>query len=79
VESSCKLGNEPSGSIKCWERPSGCTSFGLSSATKLHRVSYLVISPKLTPSKTNSVSQLNCFHSLENLTRRIPAANIESK
>jgi hypothetical protein len=39
VESSCELGNEPSGSIKCWELPSGCTSCGLSSGTQLHRVS----------------------------------------
>jgi hypothetical protein len=43
VESSCELGNEPSGSIKCWELPSGCTTCGLSSGTQLHRVSYLVI------------------------------------
>jgi hypothetical protein len=42
VESSCKLGNEPSGSIKCWELPSGCTTCGLSSGTQLHRVSYLM-------------------------------------
>jgi hypothetical protein len=40
VESSCELGNEPSGSIKCWELPSGCTTCGLSSSTQLHRVSY---------------------------------------
>jgi hypothetical protein len=39
VESSCKLGNEPSGSIKCWELPNGCTTCGLSSSTQLHRVS----------------------------------------
>jgi hypothetical protein len=32
----------PSGSIKCWELPSGCTSCGPSSGTQLHRVSYLV-------------------------------------
>jgi hypothetical protein len=31
--------NEPSGSIKCWELLSGCTSCGLSSGTQLHRVS----------------------------------------
>jgi hypothetical protein len=43
VESSCELGNELSGSIKCWELPSGCTSCGLSSGTQLHRVSQLVI------------------------------------
>jgi hypothetical protein len=43
VESSCELGNEPSGSIKCWELPSGCTSCGLSSGTQLHRVSYVLI------------------------------------
>jgi hypothetical protein len=28
--------------IKCWELPSGCTTCGRSSATQLHRVSYLV-------------------------------------
>jgi hypothetical protein len=39
VESSCELGNESSGSIKCWELPSGCTACGLSSGTQLHRVS----------------------------------------
>jgi hypothetical protein len=38
VESCCKLGNEPSGSIKCWELPSGCTTCDLSSGTQLHRV-----------------------------------------
>jgi hypothetical protein len=37
LESSCELGNEPSGSIKCWELPSGCTTCGLSSGTLLHR------------------------------------------
>jgi hypothetical protein len=36
-ESSCKLGNEPSGSINCWELPSGCTTCGLTSGTQLHR------------------------------------------
>jgi hypothetical protein len=41
VESSCKLGNEPSGSIKCWELPNGCTTCGVSSGTYLHRVSYV--------------------------------------
>jgi hypothetical protein len=39
VENSCKLDNEPSGSIKCRELPSGCTTCGLSSGTQLHRVS----------------------------------------
>jgi hypothetical protein len=33
VESSYELCNKPSGSIKCWELPSGCTSCGLSSGT----------------------------------------------
>jgi hypothetical protein len=42
VYSSCELGNEPSGSIKCWELPNGCTTCGLSSGTQLHRVSYWV-------------------------------------
>jgi hypothetical protein len=42
VESSCKLGNEPSGSIKCWELPNDCTTGGLSSGTQLHIVSLIV-------------------------------------
>jgi hypothetical protein len=50
VESSCELGNEPSGSIKCWELPNGCTSCGLSSGTQLHRVSLLVIGRKVSGS-----------------------------
>jgi hypothetical protein len=41
VESSCKLGNEPSGSIKCWELPNGCTTCGLSSGVQLHIVSVI--------------------------------------
>jgi hypothetical protein len=41
VEGSCELGNEPLGSIKCWELRSGCTTCGLSSGTQLHRVSSL--------------------------------------
>jgi hypothetical protein len=43
VESSCKLGNEPSGSIKCWELPNACTTCGISSSVQLHRVSYIYI------------------------------------
>jgi hypothetical protein len=43
VESSCKPGNEPSGSIKCWELPNGCRTCGLSSGTQFHRVSWLVL------------------------------------
>jgi hypothetical protein len=39
VESSCERGNEPSGSIKCWELPNGCTTCGLSCGTQLHGVS----------------------------------------
>jgi hypothetical protein len=42
VEISCELGNEPSGSIKWWELPNGCTTCGLWSGTQLHRVSQLV-------------------------------------
>jgi hypothetical protein len=38
VESFSECANKPSGSIKCWEVPSGCTSGGLSSSTMLHRV-----------------------------------------
>jgi hypothetical protein len=39
VESSFKPGDEPSGSIKCWELPRGCTTCGLSSGTQLYKVS----------------------------------------
>jgi hypothetical protein len=39
VESSCELGNEPSGCIKCWELPNGCTTCGLSSGSQIYRVS----------------------------------------
>jgi hypothetical protein len=39
VESSCECGNEPLGSIKCWELPNGCTTCGLLCGTRLHRVS----------------------------------------
>jgi hypothetical protein len=42
VESSCEGGNEPLGSIKCWELPNACTTCGLSSGTQLHIVSLLV-------------------------------------
>jgi hypothetical protein len=38
VESSCVLGNEPPGSIKCCEVPRGCKTCGLSSGTQLHSV-----------------------------------------
>jgi hypothetical protein len=41
MESSCERGNEPSGSIKCWELPSGCTTCVLSCGTQLHIVSYI--------------------------------------
>jgi hypothetical protein len=41
MESSCELGNEPSGSIKCWELPNGCTSCGMSSGTQLHIISFI--------------------------------------
>jgi hypothetical protein len=53
MESSCKLGNEPSGSIKCWELSNGCTTCGLSSGTQLHRVSYLVNLLDLNPDDTS--------------------------
>jgi hypothetical protein len=46
VESSCELGNEPSGSIKCWELPSGCTSCALSCGTQLNRVSLVSFKSK---------------------------------
>jgi hypothetical protein len=40
MESSCECGNEPSGSVKCWETMSGFTTGGLSSSAQLY--SYLV-------------------------------------
>jgi hypothetical protein len=39
VESSCKRGNEPSGSIKCWEAVGG-----LSSSVQLHSLVSLLSS-----------------------------------
>jgi hypothetical protein len=42
VESSCKFGIEPSGSLKSWETiewSSGLTTGGLWSGAQLHRVS----------------------------------------
>jgi hypothetical protein len=39
VESAGKLGDDPSGFMKYWELPSGCTTCVLSSGTQLHRVS----------------------------------------
>jgi hypothetical protein len=43
VESSCELGIEPSGSMKCWKLSSGLASSGLSSSAQLHIVSYITI------------------------------------
>jgi hypothetical protein len=43
VESSCERGNEPSGSIKCWESTEWLTTGGLSSSTQLHRVIVIII------------------------------------
>jgi hypothetical protein len=39
VDSSCKFGIEPSGSIKHWETSSVLTTRDLSSSAQLHRVS----------------------------------------
>jgi hypothetical protein len=41
VESSCEHRDEASGSIKCWELPSGCVTCGLSSGTQPHRINYV--------------------------------------
>jgi hypothetical protein len=38
-EGSCEHGNEPSGSIRCWEFLSGCATGGLSRRARLHGVS----------------------------------------
>jgi hypothetical protein len=40
VETSRERSNEPSGSVKCWELPSGCTNCGVASGTEHHRPSY---------------------------------------
>jgi hypothetical protein len=37
MKSSCELGNEPLGSIKCWELLNGCTTCGFWSGTQLQR------------------------------------------
>jgi hypothetical protein len=42
VESLCEFGNEPTGSIKCWETIEGLTTGGLSSSAQLHIIGYLV-------------------------------------
>jgi hypothetical protein len=48
VESSCELGNEFSGSIKCWELPNGCTTCGLSSVlSSTELVSYVFLHANL--------------------------------
>jgi hypothetical protein len=39
VESSCELGNEHSGSIRCWES----AACGLSSGTQPHKVCYSLL------------------------------------
>jgi hypothetical protein len=41
VEGSCEHGNEPSGSINCWEFLSNCTPGGFSRRAQFHEVSYL--------------------------------------
>jgi hypothetical protein len=56
VESSCECGNEPSGSIKCWELPNGCTTCGLSSGTQLHRVSWLVRTHRFSADRCNMLA-----------------------
>jgi hypothetical protein len=61
VEGSCKLGNELSGSIKCWELPNGCIACGLSSGTQLHRVSQ---SHKNTEYEAGKIFRLKAYHLL---------------
>jgi hypothetical protein len=67
VESSCELGNEPSGSIKYWALSSGCTTCGLSSGNHLHRVSYLymwqvsILPPQSMESCYNCIDSRNIF------------------
>jgi hypothetical protein len=63
VESSCELGNESSGSIKCWELSSCCTTCGLSSGTQLHRVSSLVSKEEYIVPETSYVRRMwgNCI------------------
>jgi hypothetical protein len=43
VESSCEFGNEPTGSMKCWETFEWPSISCLSSSVQLHIVSYLCI------------------------------------
>jgi hypothetical protein len=42
MKSSCEFGNEPSGSIKCWETICVLTTGGLSCSVQLYKVSKLV-------------------------------------
>jgi hypothetical protein len=64
VEGSCKLGNEPSGSIKCWELPNGCTTCGLSCGIRLHRVSYTLIVIIAISDTRMELGILNITHSV---------------
>jgi hypothetical protein len=64
VESPCECGNELSGSIKCWELPSGYTTCGLSSRAQLHRVSFFSWHEKiLEDSVCHYLSVANIGHS----------------
>jgi hypothetical protein len=66
VESSCQRGNETSGSIKCWELPSGCITCGLSSGAQLHRFRLESISGNSTVIVTSVItSMLGRVHPLK--------------
>jgi hypothetical protein len=41
--SSCEQGEEPSGSIKCWEVLKSCTTGGFLRRAQLHEVIFLLI------------------------------------
>jgi hypothetical protein len=74
VESSCELGDEPSGSIKCWELPNGCTTCGLSSGTQLHRVSLILENNSMM--RTKSSYTIHIFRQLLHCISKINRHNL---
>jgi hypothetical protein len=77
VESSCELGKEPSGSIKCWELPKGCTSCGLSSGTQLHRVSLVILnSHKILTTETYEVPTCYVHTRSDGIRTRDPSVHV---
>jgi hypothetical protein len=62
MESSCEPGNETSGSIKCWELPSGCTTCDLSSGTQLHTVGWSVCYAQSRHTKESAPLEIELYY-----------------